>query len=104
MTMEMLKKLKLGNKLIIDPGPPILAGDKFIMRGRVGFVDIEIAIEDTSGFLTKNFKQRFLVYEKLNNDIIIGQGSMKAGIRTFLGIPELNTMLFNPSGRTFKHK
>ena len=104
MTRKMLKKLKLEHKLIIDPGPPTLGGDTSVMKGRIGYVDIEIAIEDTSGYLTKNFNQRFLVYENLNNDIIVGQGSMKNGIRTFLGIPELKTMLFNPSGRTFKYQ
>ena len=101
-TLAKLKKLKLDKYLVLDSGEPILGGDQSVMKGRIGYADIEMAIEDTSGYLTDNFKQRFLVYERLNNDIIVGQKSMKNGIRTFLGIPELNTMLFNPSGRQFK--
>ena len=104
MTLKMLEKLNLKKLLVIDPGPVILGGDQSEMKGRIGHVDIEMAIEDTSGYLTENFTQRFLVYKNLNNDIIVGQGSMKNGIRSFLGIPELKTMLFNPSSRTFKYQ
>ena len=103
-TLDLVEKLSLADTVVRDPGgiPSILGGDQKEMEGRVGYIDIDIAVEDTEDYLTSNFKQRMLVYTGLNHDLVLGQDCIGVGIRSFFAIPAINLMIFNPTSRQIK--
>ena len=94
-TLRVLKEHNLHKKIISQPGKEILGGDQRPMRGYVGYIDLDLALEDTTAHFTNTFVMRVLVFTNLNHDFIIGQNSMNH--ITFQGYPLLNTLLFNPS-------
>ena len=101
-TLEFLQKLNLEDSLIRDKGGGCLGGDQEVMKGFIGRAQLNIAVEDTSGFLTKNFSQSCEVYTGLNHDLVLGRDAIGVGIRSFLGIPEIDLLIFNPTSRQVK--
>ena len=102
-TIDLLKKLNLEHIMTRDADDKgVRGGDQRPMKGYIGRCELEVAIEDTTGFLTKNFKQEMLVYEGLNHDLVIGQDAIGDGIRSFFGIPLLDLLIFNPTTRQMK--
>ena len=97
-TTATLNFLKMSH--LIKHAPPsseFKAGDKRAMEGYIGTIEFEIALEDTTCYITDPFKMIFEVFQDLNHKFIIGRNSMLSGIRKFEVIPILKTVLFNPS-------
>ena len=94
-TLDVLRKHNLHKQIVYEPGNEILGGDSRPMKGYVGYVKLNLALEDTTVYITDTFVMKVLVFNRLNHDFIIGQDSMNH--ITFQGYPRLNTLLLNPS-------
>ena len=101
MTLEMLKRMNLEDKLIKDDSP-VLAGDKTVMKGRIGYITLNFAMEDTTKYKTEYFSLRVLIYVGLNNDFVIGRDAMRIGVRSFFCVPDQDVLIFNPTIKIIK--
>ena len=100
MKFELLKKIGLVH-LLKNVERTILGGDEKPLVGLRGEVEVEIALEDSTGNFTNKFLQKILVYDNLNNDLVIGRDSCR-NTRQITMFPMLNKILINPSVNTIK--
>ena len=100
MTFDCMKQANLGHLLTI-PGnnDTFFGGDSEPMVGFRGFITIDMAIQDSIGYITNKFRKRILVFNKLNHDFIVGHDSMKIGTRWANQYPTLNKILINATIR-----
>ena len=96
MTLDMLKRMNLEHALVRD-NSPVLAGDKTVMKGRIGYITVDFAMEDSMKYKTDDFTLKVLIYVGLNNDFVIGRDAMKIGVRSFFCIPDQDMLVFNPT-------
>ena len=103
-TKELLVKLGLDHQIIYkEDDKPVYGADKTPMKGCIGYLELDIAIEDTLKRFTDRFIQRILVYQNLNHDLVIGRNAMRNGIRWYATWPELDIMLINPTINLIKN-
>ena len=100
MKFELLEKIGLVH-LLKNVKRTILGGDEKPLVGLRGEVEIEIALEDSTGNFTNKFLQKILVYDNLNNDLVIGRDSCR-NTRQITMFPMLNKILINPSVNVLK--
>ena len=102
-TTAMVEKLNLQKEVQIDDSDDApLGADQRPMKGHIGYIWLNLALEDSIGVVTKNYKIKALVHESLNHDMIIGQDSMKSCLFSFTGFPSLDMILFNATSRMYK--
>ena len=102
MKYSLLEKIGLVHLLSQSVDNSILGGDQRPLKGMRGVVKLEIALEDSTGSFTKKFLQTILVYDNLNNDLVVGRDSWRNGCRQVTMFPGLNKILIDPSINTLK--
>ena len=80
---------------------PVAQGDGSTMNGYLGERNFYITLKDSEGYSTPRQRVKFLIFDKLNHDVIIGRNAMK-NILKVVEYPRHSKLLINPTARRLK--